>query len=160
VEDGDPEIGETAVHLAKQFFTNTKDSLVRLFYFKSLNISFDFDITFRLLEIREERVNQIRKTECKYKTMAQDFVKRLHFTKSERRGVIVIENSNESAVVSSLVLSNLSQPVFSIYRVVKDFSSSLYKDDKYKFVKDIHISKWRSLYWTGFRRFPEICAGE
>ncbi|XP_060579941.1 uncharacterized protein LOC132736752 [Ruditapes philippinarum] len=157
VEDGDPETAETAVHLAKQFFTNAKDSLVRLFYFKSLNIPVEFDITLRLLEIREERVNQLRKTECKYRTMSRDFFKRLHFTKSERRGVIVIENSNESAVVSSLALSNLSQPEFSIYRVVKDFSSSLYKNDKYKFVKDIHISKWRSLYWTGFRRFPEIC---
>ncbi|XP_060584590.1 G-protein coupled receptor GRL101-like isoform X3 [Ruditapes philippinarum] len=157
VEDGDPESGETAVHLAKQFFTNVKDSLVRLFFFRSLNISVDFDITFRLLEIREERVNQLQKNECKYTTMARDFLKRLRFTKSEKRGIIVLENSNESAVVSSLALSNLSQPEFLVYRVIKDFSSSLYEDDKYKFVKDIHISKWKSLYWTGFRRFPEIC---
>jgi hypothetical protein len=160
VEDGDPESSETAVHLAKQFFTNAKDSLVRLFYFRSLNISVAFDITYRLLEIREESVNQLRKTECKYTTMARDFLKRLRFTKSEKRGLIVLENSKESAVVSSLALSNLSQPKFSVYRVIKDFSSSLYEDAKYNFVKDIHISKWKSLYWTGFRRFPEICTGE
>ncbi|XP_060576074.1 uncharacterized protein LOC132733448 [Ruditapes philippinarum] len=157
VEDGDPESSETAVHLAKQFFTNAKDSLVRLFYFRSLNISVAFDITYRLLEIREESVNQLRKTECKYTTMARDFLKRLRFTKSEKRGLIVLENSKESAVVSSLALSNLSQPEFSVYRVIKDFSSSLDEDDKYEFVKDIHISKWKSLFWTGFRRFPEIC---
>jgi hypothetical protein len=162
VEDGDPESGETAVHLAKQFFTNAKDSLVRLFFFKSLNISMEFDITYRLLEIREERVNQLQKqkTKCKYKIMARDFIKKLHFTESEKRGIIVLENSNASADVSYLALSNLSQPEFSIYRVIKDFSSSLYKDDKYKFVNDIHISKWKSLYLTGFRRFPEICTGE
>jgi hypothetical protein len=71
----------------------------------------------------------------------------------------MLENSDESSIVANLALSNLSEPAFSIYRVIKDFSLSLNKADRYKFVKDIHISKWSSLFSTGFRRFPEICTG-
>jgi hypothetical protein len=163
LEDEDSESRHTAIHLAKQFFTNTVNSIVRLFLFKSLNISMDFDITLRLLEIREEHVNQRSEieweTDCKYKTMARDFLKKLHFSKPERTAIIVLENSKESSTVASLALSNLSDPSFLIYRVIKDFSSSLHKNNTYKFVKDIHISKWSSLLWTGFRRFPEICTG-
>ncbi|XP_060605195.1 low-density lipoprotein receptor-related protein 2-like, partial [Ruditapes philippinarum] len=35
VEDTDSESKETAMHLAKQFFTSTEKSIVRLFYFKN-----------------------------------------------------------------------------------------------------------------------------
>jgi hypothetical protein len=121
-----------------------------------------FDIEYRLLEIKVERVTRGQgtvETGCKFKTMARDFLKQLKFTKLEKRAIIVLESSIESSVVASLVLSNISEPSFSIYRVIKDFSSSLYKDNRYKFVKDIHISKWSSLFSIGFRRFPEICTG-
>jgi hypothetical protein len=120
----------------------------------------EFNITYRLIRIREEHVNQERGSKCKYKTMARDFLKNLRFSKAGKRGIIVFENSNESSIVANLVLSNLSEPAFSIYRVIKDFNSSLYKHNVYKFVKDVHISKWSSLFSTGFRRFPEICKGE
>jgi hypothetical protein len=159
VEDTDSESKEAAVHLAKQFFTSTEKSIVRLFYFKNRHITIETDITYRLLEIREERVNPERKTECKYKTLARDLFKKLQFSKSETRAFIMLENSDESSIVANLALSNLSEPAFSIYRVIKDFSLSLKKADIYKFVKDIHISKWSSLFSTGFRRFPEICTG-
>jgi hypothetical protein len=112
------------------------------------------------LEIKEKHFNQYQVPECKYKTMARDLLKQLHFSKPGKRAIIVLENSDESAIVSSLALSNLSEPEFSIFRVVKDFSSTLYKDNIYNFVKDIHISKWSSLFSIGFRRFPEICTGK
>ncbi|XP_060562539.1 G-protein coupled receptor GRL101-like [Ruditapes philippinarum] len=148
------------MHLAKQFFTNSDSNIVRLFYFKILHREMKFDIDYRLLEINIERVTveqKIKETGCNFKTMARDFLKKLQFSKPEKRAVIVLENSIESSVVASLALSNISEPSFSIYRLIKDFSSSLYKDNRYKYVKDIHISKWSSLFSIGFRRFPEIC---
>ncbi|XP_060587650.1 G-protein coupled receptor GRL101-like, partial [Ruditapes philippinarum] len=157
VEEDNSETRETAMHLAKQFITSTEKSIVKLFYFKSLPRPMDFNITYRLIRIREEHVNQEWESKCKYKTMARDFLKNLQFSKAGKRGIIVFENSNESSIVANLVLSNLSEPAFSIYRVIKDFNSSLYKHNVYKFVKDVHISKWSSLFSTGFRRFPEIC---
>ncbi|XP_060554645.1 G-protein coupled receptor GRL101-like [Ruditapes philippinarum] len=119
-----------------------------------------FDIDYRLLEINIERVtgeHKTKETGCTFKTMARDFLKKLQFSKPEKRAIIVLENSIESSVVASLALSNISEPSFSIYRLIKDFSSSLHKDNRYKYVKDIHISKWSSLFSIGFRRFPEIC---
>jgi hypothetical protein len=121
-----------------------------------------FDIDYRLLEINIERVNREQKTKetgCKFKTMARDILKTLKFSKPEKRAIIVLENSIESSVVANLALSNISEPSFSIYRLIKHFSSSLYKENRYKYVKDIHISKWSSLFSIGFRRFPEICTG-
>ncbi|XP_060604850.1 G-protein coupled receptor GRL101-like [Ruditapes philippinarum] len=160
VEDGGSESREAAMHLAKQFFTNNENNIVKLFNFNILHRKMKFDIEYRLLEIKVERVTReqgIEETGCKFKTMARDFLKQLKFSELEKRALIVLENSIESSVVASLVLSNISEPSFSIYRVIKDFSSSLYKDNRYKFVKDIHISKWSSLFSIGFRRFPEIC---
>ncbi|XP_060590814.1 G-protein coupled receptor GRL101-like [Ruditapes philippinarum] len=157
VEDSDSESEETAMHLAKQFFTSTEKSIVRLFYFKRLHSSIETDITDSMLEIRKERVNSECETECKYETLPADLLKNLQFSKSEKRAIIMLENSDESSIVTELALSNLSEPVFSIYRVIKDFSLSLYKTERYKFVKDIHIRTWSSLFSTGFRRFPEIC---
>ncbi|XP_060601496.1 G-protein coupled receptor GRL101-like isoform X2 [Ruditapes philippinarum] len=160
VEDEDSESRDAAMHLAKQFFTNSENNIVKLFNFNILHRKMKFDIEYRLLEIKVERVTReqgIEETGCKFKTMARDFLKQLKFSELEKRALIVLENSIESSVVASLVLSNISEPSFSIYRVIKDFSSSLYKDNRYRFVKDIHISKWSSLFSIGFRRFPEIC---
>jgi hypothetical protein len=162
VEDEDSESRDAAMHLAKQFFTNSENNIVKLFNFNILHRNMKFDIEYRLLEIKVERVTReqgIEETGCKFKTMARDFLKQLKFSELEKRALIVLENSIESSVVASLVLSNISEPSFSIYRVIKDFSSSLYKDNRYSFVKDIHISKWSSLFSIGFRRFPEICTG-
>jgi hypothetical protein len=159
VEDSDSESEETAMHLAKQFFTSTEKSIVRLFYFKRLHSSIETDITDSMLEIRKERVNSECETECKYETLPTDLLKNLQFSKSEKRAIIMLENSDESSIVTELALSNLSEPAFSIYRVIKDFSLSLYKTERYKFVKDIHIRTWSLLFSTGFRRFPEICTG-
>jgi hypothetical protein len=161
VEEENSESRETAMHLAKQFFTSTENSIVRLFHFKSLHKTFASDITYRLLNIREERVNHGHGTTgCRYRTIARDFLKKLQFSKTKNQAIIILENSNESSIISSLVLSNISETEFLIYRVIKDYNSSVYKDDKYKVAKDIHINKWSTLFLTGFRRFPEICTGE
>ncbi|XP_060589660.1 G-protein coupled receptor GRL101-like, partial [Ruditapes philippinarum] len=164
VEDEGSESREAAIHLAKQLYTHSEKNIVKLFYFTTLHRQMKFDIEYRLLEIKVARVTReqgIEETGCKFKAMARDFLKQLKFYKKKgrknKRALIVLENSIESSVVASLVLSNISEPSFSIYRVIKDFSSSLYKDNRYRFVKDIHISKWSSLFSIGFRRFPEIC---
>ena len=161
MEDDDFESKEAAKKLAYQFFMSRQESIVKLFYFRILYREMTFGITYRLLEIKEERLINKRRSEvtCRYKTLARDFLKRLKFSKLKSRGVIIFENSEESSTVANLILSNLSRPPFVIYRVIQDFSFSLDKKDRYKFVKDIHIRKWRNLVSIGYRSFPEICTG-
>ena len=163
MDDDDNESKEIARNLANQFFTSMDKSIVKLLYFSSLQPSMKFDLTYRLLEIHEERLRQNyeREITCTYKTLARDLLKKLQFSKLKtKQAFVVLENSEESSNVANLTLFNISQPAFSIYRVLKDFNSSLYKENQFKFVKDIHISKWRSLASIGYRRFPEICEGK
>ncbi|XP_053389711.1 uncharacterized protein LOC123562081 [Mercenaria mercenaria] len=144
-----------AVSLAKQFFTSR--SIVRLLFYKSQPRLKDFTLTHRVLEIQEERVSQFNEIKCRYKSAARDLLRKLQFSKTHSNGIVFIEDSMESSIVAQLLLSNLSKPAFSIYRIIKDYSLALNKPNLYKFVKDVHISRWGSLLSTGYRLFPEIC---
>ncbi|XP_053400437.1 G-protein coupled receptor GRL101-like [Mercenaria mercenaria] len=144
-----------AVSLAKQFFTSR--SVVRILFYKSQPRLKDFTLTHRVLEIQEERVSQFKEIKCRYKSTARDLLRKLQFSKKHSNGIVFIESSMESSKVAQLLLSNLSKPAFSVYRIIKDYSRSLNKPNFYKFVKDVHISRWDSLLSTGYRLFPEIC---
>ncbi|XP_060608438.1 uncharacterized protein LOC132760476 [Ruditapes philippinarum] len=119
VEDEGSESREAAMHLAEQFFTNSEKNIVKLFNFNILHRKMKFDIEYRLLEIKVERVTRehgIEETGCKFKTMARDFLKQLNFSELEKRALIVLENSIESSVVASFPKATIVPPCVGKYR--------------------------------------------
>jgi hypothetical protein len=56
VEGEGSESREAAMHLAEQFFTKNKNIIVKLFNFNILDRKIKFDIEYRLLEIKVERL--------------------------------------------------------------------------------------------------------
>jgi hypothetical protein len=149
---------------ARQFSTRT--NIVRSLGYKASKPLQPFGITDYFLEIRDKEVDATgigSLFECKYNIKARKLLKSVRFTNDGNKGIILIENSETSKLLTSEIFGNVSLlgPEFKTYRLSENFNVTVDNRDETKkeFVKDVRVKRWQILNDVGAEYFNELCNG-
>ncbi|XP_053406651.1 uncharacterized protein LOC123546331 [Mercenaria mercenaria] len=149
--------GPDLIKVARQLYST--NGIVRSVKYKSNKISQGIPFKHRILHISDKEIKPFelndRDYTCEYKVLANDFMNVIQFSRKTSHSLLFIQNSPESAVVASLIFSNITNmPDFTVYRIMEGVNTA---KGQFPYVKDVYVENWNVMSTLAARYLPKLC---
>ena len=143
------------------------DNTVRILNYETRHPFVAYSLNKIQLEINDKQVQPFnvvkRLEECRYKTLAEDFIRSvMSFKNSSRKGLIFLDTDEETKSVARELFQKFNDKTddLAVYRIQEVAKIRKNVKNEFPFVTDVFIRRWNSLTGVGAEYFSHLCTGK